>query len=94
MDTRELPERLSITDDYEIQEALSEPGMMRILLHPSKCYLKDEIVQLENVIEAIINRYNQHESLSAYQRYMDYYIVQNKMPQPFEKFKKALSFVG
>lgn len=64
MDIRKLPEQLSINESYEIQEALSELGMMRILLHPSKCYLNDDIVQLEDVIEAIIDRYNNYVEIN------------------------------
>lgn len=89
-DTRELPEQLSITDDFEIQEALTEFAT-RILLHPSECYLDDDIVQLENVIRAIVDRYNQWEALMAYRGYVSFCINQNRVPQGFEKFKKDLS---
>lgn len=60
MKTRELPEQLSINEDYEIQEALTLDGVSRILLHPSKCYLNDDVVQIESVIEAIVDRYNNY----------------------------------
>ncbi len=60
MGARELPEQLSINKDYEIQEALTLDGVSRILLSPSKCYLNDGVVELESVIEALIDRYNNH----------------------------------
>lgn len=90
-ETRELPEKLNVTDGYEIQEALSKLGMMRILLHPAKCYLNDDVIQLESIIETIVDRYNQHEALLAYQGYVNFCITQNRVPMMFEEFKKDLS---
>lgn len=93
MDThRELPETLSLTEDYEIQEPIADCAT-RILLHPSKCYLNDDVVQLEEVIEMIVERYNQHEALLSYQEYVSLCINQNRVPQTFEVFKKDLSLV-
>lgn len=57
---RELPFELHITDDYEISEFLTVDGCERILLSPSKCYLNDDVVQLEAVIEEIVRRYNEY----------------------------------
>lgn len=55
---RELPEQLNVNDDYEITESLTLDGVERVLLSPSKCYLNDDIVQLEDVIHEIVKRYN------------------------------------
>lgn len=60
MEAKRLPKQLSINEDYEIQEALILDGVARILLHPSKYYLNDDVVQLESVIEALVDRYNNH----------------------------------
>ena len=55
---RELPLQLNVNNDYEITEPLTLDGVERILLSPSKCYLNDDIVQLEDVIHEIVRRYN------------------------------------
>ena len=55
---RELPKQLTVTESYEIGELLTSDGVTRILLAPSECYLNDEIVQLEAVIDEIVKRYN------------------------------------
>ena len=55
---RQLPFQLNVNDDYEITETLTGGGIERILLSPSKCYLNDDIVQLEDVIHEIVRRYN------------------------------------
>lgn len=60
---RELPDKLSINSDFEITESLTLDGVERILLSPSKCYLNDDIVQLEAVIEEIVKRYNEKPRL-------------------------------
>ena len=58
MKNRELPHQLRVNEDYEIVEQLTCDGVERILLSPSKCYLKDDVVQLEAVIHEIVRRYN------------------------------------
>ena len=55
---RNLPNKLNVNKDYEITETLTLDGVERILLSPSKCYLNDDIVQLELVIDEIAKRYN------------------------------------
>ena len=55
---RNLPETLNVNIDYEITETLTLDGVERILLSPSKCYLNDDVVQLEDVIHEIVRRYN------------------------------------
>lgn len=60
---RDLPDKLFINSDYEITELLTLDGVERILLSPSKCYLNDDIVQLEEVIEEIVKRYNENPML-------------------------------
>ena len=55
---RMFPEQLNVNTSFEITESLTLDGVERILLSPSVCYLKDEIVQLEKVIEEIVRRYN------------------------------------
>lgn len=55
---RELPLQLTVTPDHEIGEFLTCDGVTRILLSPSGCYLNDDVVQLEVVIDEIVKRYN------------------------------------
>ena len=58
VENRELPKSLTVTEDHEIGEFLTLDGVTRILLSPSKCYLDDDIVRLEAVIDEIVKRYN------------------------------------
>jgi len=55
---RELPLQLTVTEGHEIGEFLTYDGVTRIMLSPSKCYLNDDVVQLEAVIDEIVKRYN------------------------------------
>lgn len=59
---RELPCQLRANEDHEIVELLTCDGVERILLSPSKCYLNDDVVQLEAVIDEIVKRYNGFKS--------------------------------
>ena len=56
----ELPIKLNINENFEITESLSLNGVERVLLEPSKCYLNDNIVQLERIIKAMVYRYNKY----------------------------------
>ena len=54
----QYPDKLRVSDDYDITETLAGDGIQRILLSPSKCYLNDDVVQLEDIIHEIVRRYN------------------------------------
>jgi len=51
---------LTVTDKYEIGEFLSADGVIRILLSPSQCYLNDDEIQLEAIIDELVNRYKDY----------------------------------
>ena len=84
---RELPNQLCINTDYEITEVLTLDGVERILLSPSKCYLEDDVVQLEEVIKAIVDRYNEHDVLLSYTAYVDACNKVGKKPHHYRKFR-------
>ena len=88
---RKLPEILTINEDYEIQEWLNK-SCARILLSPSSCYLDDDIVCLEEVIRAIVQRYNEHDVLLAYTGYVDACKKVGKRPKHYRDFRKMPVF--
>lgn len=57
----ELPKELVVTEAYEIGENIGDgkTNAVRILLEPPKCYLRDELVQLEGIVKELVRRYNQ-----------------------------------
>lgn len=86
---RSLPEKLIVTEDYGIGEALTE-SCVRILLGASTCYLDDDDVCLEDVIEAVVARYNEHSCLLAYTGYVESCNKVGKRPQHYPDFRRGV----
>ena len=59
---RELPERLFVTDDFEIAENI---GSGSLLLMPATGYPKDKRIRLERIIKEIVRRYNNVDDAGA-----------------------------